>query len=117
MIQNPLYINKYRNKFRLYDIIQAKIPVPDPYQVINDPEQYKPIISMVLNNDIMNTLGKTHSYVKYFTLLANKIGATPMLNPPTAPIPTHDFTNNAAQLPANFNDIVKMAGPSQDPIN
>ncbi len=101
----------------MYDIIQAKIPVPDPYQVINDPEQYKPIISMVLNNDIMNTLGKTHSYVKYFTLLANKIGATPMLNPPTAPIPTHDFTNNAAQLPANFNDIVKMAGPSQDPIN
>jgi hypothetical protein len=94
----------------------SKIHVPDPYEVINDPEQYKPIISMVLNNDIMNTLGKTHSYVKYFTLLANKIGATPMLNPPTAPIPTQDFTNNTAQLPANFNDIVKMAGPSQDPV-
>jgi len=94
----------------------SKIPVPDPYEVINDPEQYKPIISMVLNNDIMNTLGKTHSYVKYFTLLANKIGATPMLNPTTAPIPTQDFTNNAAQLPSNFNDIVKMAGPSQDPV-
>jgi hypothetical protein len=39
-----------------------------------------------------------------------------MLNPPTAPIPTQDFTNNTAQLPANFNDIVKMAGPSQDPV-
>lgn len=89
----------------------SKIPVPDPYEVINDPEQYKPIISMVLNNDIMNTLGKSHSYIKYFTLLANKIGATAMLNPATAPIPTQDFTNNAAQLPSNFNDIVKMAGP------
>ena len=88
----------------------SKIPVPDPYEVINDPEQYKPIISMVLNNDIMNTLGKSHSYIKYFTLLANKIGATAMLNPATAPIPTQDFTNNAAQLPSNFNDIVKMAG-------
>ena len=89
----------------------SKIPVPDPYEVINDPEQYKPIISMVLNNDIMNTLGKSHSYIKYFTLLANKIGATAMLNPATAPIPTQDFTNNATQLPSNFNDIVKMAGP------
>jgi D-arabinose 1-dehydrogenase-like Zn-dependent alcohol dehydrogenase len=52
----------------------SKLPVPEPFDVINNPEKYKPIISMILNNEIMTTLGKTHSYVKYFNLLANKIG-------------------------------------------
>lgn len=52
----------------------SKLPVPEPFDVINNPEKYKPIISMILNNEIMATLGKTHSYVKYFNLLANKIG-------------------------------------------
>ena len=52
----------------------SKIPIPEPKEILENPDQYKPIISMVLSNNTMSKLGKNHPYVRYFTLLANKIG-------------------------------------------
>jgi hypothetical protein len=52
----------------------SKIPVPEPYEIISNPEQYKPVISMVLNNKFMPGLSSSHPYVRYFKLLAKHIG-------------------------------------------
>jgi hypothetical protein len=52
----------------------SKIPIPEPKEILQNSDQYKSILSMVLGNDVMNKLGKNHPYVRYFTLLANKIG-------------------------------------------
>ena len=62
--------------FREYNklIKLSKMPIPEPKEVLRNPEEYKPILESVLNNDMMTKLGKNHPYVRYFTLLANKIG-------------------------------------------
>jgi hypothetical protein len=52
----------------------SKIPIPEPKEILENPDQYKPIISMVLSNNTMGKLGKNHPYFRYFTLIANKIG-------------------------------------------
>ena len=47
----------------------ANIPIPAPDEILSNPEQYKPIISLLLSNDAT----KKH---KYFKLLGEKLGLT-----------------------------------------
>lgn len=84
----------------------SKLPIPNPAEVLKNPDQYKTMISMILGNKMMKQLGKTHPYVKYFTLLGLELGidinqqpeiTSPQLTPP--------------KLPSNINDVMKMAGP------
>ncbi len=86
----------------------SKMPIPEPTEILSNPEQYKPIISMVLGNNMMKQLGSTHPYVKYFKLIAEKLG---MDTNQQLPIPTQDFTNKTS-LPSNLNNIMNMAGPT-----
>jgi len=51
----------------------SKIPVPDPVEILQNPEQYKPMISMFINNKMMKQIGSSHPYSKYFKLLAKKL--------------------------------------------
>lgn len=51
----------------------SKMPVPEPSEVLSNPEQFKPILSMVLNNKMLNQMGSNHPYIKYFKLLADKL--------------------------------------------
>lgn len=84
----------------------SQMPIPEPTEILENPDQYKPIISMVLGNSMMKQLGKSHPYVRYFTLLAEKLGATEFL-----PIPTQDFSSSAANLPNNIEEMIKKSGP------
>ncbi len=88
----------------------SKMPIPEPSEILANPEQYKPIISMVLGNNMMKTLPQSHPYIKYFKLLAKQIGAEE-----TLPIPTKNFMNNeTTQLPNNLDQMMSMAGPVAD---
>jgi hypothetical protein len=53
----------------------ANIPIPAPDEILSNPEQYKPIISMLLSNEAT----KKH---KYFKLLGEKLGLTADDNTP-----------------------------------
>ena len=53
-----------------------KIPIPEPSEILSKPDEYKPLISMVLGNSMMKQFGSSHPYVKYFKLLADKLGVT-----------------------------------------
>jgi hypothetical protein len=64
----------------------VNMPIPEPGEILAKPEQYKPMISMVLGNDMMKQVGSNHPYTKYFRLLADKLGVTEVL-----PIPTQDY--------------------------
>ena len=52
----------------------SKMPIPEPGEICANKEEYKPIIQMVLGNDMMKTLGNKHPYKRYFTLLAEHLG-------------------------------------------
>jgi len=75
----------------------SKIPVPEPNEILSNPEQYKPILSMVLNNKMINQMGGNHPYIRYFKLIAEKLNIQPQivespqtetLNEPEDTIPT-----------------------------
>ena len=67
----------------------SKMPIPEPSEILSNPEEYKPIISMVLSNSMMKQFGASHPYVRYFKLIAEKLGVeTPL------PIPTQDYLSN-----------------------
>ena len=53
---------------------KINIPIPEPSEILSKPDEYKPIVAMVLGNQYMKTLGKSHPYVRYFTLLAKHLG-------------------------------------------
>jgi hypothetical protein len=65
----------------------SKMPVPEPSEILTNPEQYKPMLAMVLGNTMMKQLGQSHPYVRYFKLLADKLGVTEPL-----PVPTQDYS-------------------------
>jgi len=52
----------------------SKVPVPEPLEILKNPEQHKPLVMAVLQNNINNSLTSNHPYKKYFTLLAKHIG-------------------------------------------
>jgi hypothetical protein len=87
----------------------SKMPVPEPSEILANPDQHRSIVSMVLGNNLMKNLPQTHPYVKYFKLIAKQIGATEKL-----PVPTQNFLNNqmdVSSLPNNLEQMMKMAGP------
>jgi len=65
----------------------SKMPIPEPSEILEHPEEYKPMLAMVLGNTMMKQLGQTHPYVRYFKLLAEKLGVTEPL-----PVPTQDYS-------------------------
>lgn len=88
----------------------SKVPIPEPSEILENPEQYRPIVSMVLGNSMMKSLPHSHPYVKYFKLVAKQIGAEEAL-----PVPTKNFLNNQSpQIPNNLEQMMSMAGPVTD---
>jgi hypothetical protein len=65
----PEILNEY---MKLKQI--SKMPIPEPNEIFAHPEEYKPIVSMVLQNSMMKQLGSNHPYVRYFKLIADKLG-------------------------------------------
>ena len=65
----------------------VNMPIPEPGEILANPEQYKPMISMVMGNDMMKQLGSNHPYTRYFKLLATKLG----VETSGLPIPTKDY--------------------------
>ena len=51
----------------------SKMPVPEPSEILSNPEQYKPLLNMVLNNQMINQIGVNHPYIKYFKLISDKL--------------------------------------------
>ena len=51
-----------------------KIPLLEPSTVLSKKEEHKPIISMMLSNPMLKSLGTSHPYVKYIKMLAKEIG-------------------------------------------
>lgn len=81
----------------------SKMPIPEPSEILEHPEEYKPMLAMVLGNTMMKQLGSTHPYVRYFKLLAEKLGVTEPL-----PVPTQDYSEMlrpSEKLQVKGNDI------------
>jgi hypothetical protein len=88
----------------------SKMPIPEPSEILENPEQYRPIVSMVLGNSMMKSLPQSHPYIKYFKLLAKQIGAEEVL-----PVPTKNFLNSEnVQIPNNLEKMISMSGPVTD---
>ncbi len=75
----------------------SKMPIPEPGEICANKEEYKPIIQMVLGNDMMKTLGNKHPYKRYFTLLAEHLG-----------LEVHHTNQNEA-VPITINDNIKTS--------
>lgn len=75
----------------------SRMPIPEPGEICANKEQYKPIIQMVLGNDMMKTLGNKHPYKRYFTLLAEHLG-----------LEVH-HTNQNEEVPITINDNIKTS--------
>lgn len=56
----------------------CNMPIPEPGEILSNPEQYKPILSMVLNNKMTSQIGTMHPYIKYFKLIAQKLNIKPL---------------------------------------
>jgi hypothetical protein len=69
----------------------SKMPIPEPSEVLSKPDEYKPMLAMVLGNEAMRQLGQSHPYVRYFRLLAEKLGVEAPL-----PVPTRDYSQMLA---------------------
>jgi hypothetical protein len=76
----------------------SKMPVPEPSEVLSKPDEYKPMLAMVLGNEMMQKLGQSHPYVRYFKLLADKLGVEMPL-----PMPTRDYSQVTA--PAEMKQV------------
>jgi hypothetical protein len=84
-----------------------KVPIPQPSEIFAKPEEYKSLVSMVLNNDMMRHLGSNHPYVRYFKLVAEKLNVTET---------TYMNTNQPSKepsLPQSLENLMKMAGPQE----
>jgi hypothetical protein len=81
----------------------TKMAIPEPSEILANPEQYKPMLSMVLSNPMMRQHGSSHPYVRYFKLLAEKIGATEIL-----PVPTQNFGSSS---PSSMEEMMKTSNP------
>lgn len=63
----------------------TKMPVPSPDDILKNPEQYKNVINMVLKNSLSGKLGKKHPFIKYFTLLSEKMAELGIIAAPDGP--------------------------------
>jgi len=52
----------------------SKVPIPEPVEILKNPEQYKPLVMGVLQNGVTATLASNHPYKNYFKLLAKHLG-------------------------------------------
>jgi hypothetical protein len=52
----------------------SKVPVPEPIEILKNPEQYKPLVMGVLQNGVTANLPSNHPYKLYFKLLAKHMG-------------------------------------------
>jgi hypothetical protein len=51
----------------------CKMPIPEPNEILSNPDQYKPLLNMILNNQMINQMGANHPYIRYFKLIAEKL--------------------------------------------
>ena len=75
------------NEYMKLKKLANNMPIPEPSEILANPEQYRPVISMVLGNSMMKQYGTNHPYVRYFKLLAEKLGVDEAL-----PVPTQDYS-------------------------
>lgn len=70
----------------------SKMPVPEPSEMLANPEQYRPLLNMVLNNQMVNQLGINHPYIRYFKLISEKLNMS--VSETTEVIPEPPVTTN-----------------------
>jgi hypothetical protein len=89
----------------------SKMQIPEPNEIFTHPEEYKPVISMLLQNTMMKQLKSIHPYVRYFKLIAEKLGVTEPL-----PMATQDFLSNN-NLQDNMSALDKLLQQSEPVID
>ena len=85
----------------------SNLPIPEPQEVLKNPDTYKPMISMILSNKMMDTLPQSHPYLRYFKLLANKIGAKAITLPENL---SENLSNNLLKPIVNENSTNDVKG-------
>ena len=88
----------------------SKMPIPEPNEIFAHPEEYKPIISMVLQNSMMQQLGSNHPYVRYFKLIAEKLGVETVLPIPTQNFLSEDKIKEMKDFVKNQEQVVEIKG-------
>lgn len=84
-------------------IKMTKMPIPEPSEILAKPDEYRPIISAVLGNQMMKQQ-KSHPYVRYFTLIAEKLGIGSM-------VPMYEQSVQTAQQ--SLENLMKSSGPTE----
>ena len=88
----------------------SKMPIPEPNEIFAHQEEYKPIISMVLQNSMMQQLGSNHPYVRYFKLIAEKLGVETVLPIPTQNFLSEDKIKEMKDFVKNQEQVVEIKG-------
>lgn len=83
----------------------VNMPIPEPGEILANPEQYRPMLSMVLGNDMMKQMGANHPYTKYFRLLATKLGVTEAL-----PTPIQDYSELLKSKNTSDTNMINIKG-------
>ena len=83
----------------------AKVPIPDPVDILQNPDQYRPMISMITGNSMIKKLGSNHPYTKYFKLLANKLNITGSVDNMMPNL------NGPVDMGTNIDNLMKMSEP------
>ncbi len=87
-------------------IKMTKMPIPEPSEILAKPDEYRPIISAVLGNPMMKQQ-KSHPYVRYFTLIAEKLGIGSM-------VPMYEQTSQPEQsAQPSLENLMKSSGPTE----
>jgi hypothetical protein len=73
-------LREYQNLKRM-----TKMPVPEPSEILSNPDQFRPLLNMVLNNQMVNQMGANHPYIKYFRLISEKLNLQPTTQEETQP--------------------------------
>lgn len=100
----------------------SKVPIPEPSEIFAKPDEFKPMIKLVLKNSMINKLGSKHPYVRYFTLLAQHLNISSdddddILNTNNIQPTQTTQTIQPTQLPNNIEELMKQAGTMESSLN
>jgi hypothetical protein len=97
----PKNILKEYNK--LTSLTNASLPIPNPYLIFENPEEYKIVIKNMISDKIFQSLPSSHPYVKYFRYLSEYFNIEPSL-----PIPTNNFLQETLDT-NKLDEMIKLS--------
>jgi hypothetical protein len=87
---------------------ECTVPIPEPSEIIKNPEQYKMLIQMMISTPEFKT--KNSAYFKYFKMLGDLLGVEPLTLPTNNNNSSNNTTNNNDTSTNILTNIVDVKG-------